>query len=69
MSPIFNHHALRGLSTVTLNHLRGIILHLLDTADLAADEHTQLHAALAAIHAVLRNRAAPPRPAPAAPSP
>ena len=69
MSPIFNHHALRGLSTATLNHLRRIILHLLGNADLAADEHTQLHAALAAIHAVLRNRAAQPRPAAATPSP
>lgn len=69
MSPIFNHHALRGLSNATLNHLRGIILHLLGTADLTADEHSQLHAALAAIHTVLRNRAVPPRPAPFAPSP
>lgn len=67
MSPIFNHHALRGLSTATLNHLRGIILHLLGAADLADSKHAQLHAALADIHAVLRNRTA--QPAPAAPSP
>lgn len=69
MSPIFNHHALRGLSTATRNHLRSIILQRLGTADLTDSEHVQLHAALADIHAVLRSRAAPPRPAPAAPSP
>lgn len=69
MSPIFNHHALRGLSTATLNHLRSIILQRLGAAYLADSEHAQLHAALAVIHAVLRSRAALPRPAPSAPSP
>lgn len=69
MSPIFNHHALRGLSTATLNHLRGLILQRLGSADLSADKHAQLHAALADVHAVLRSRAASPRSEPAAPSP
>lgn len=69
MSPIFNHHALRGLSTEVLNHLRTIILQRLGAADLTDSEHAQLHAALADIHAVLRSRATPPRSAPAAPSP
>lgn len=69
MSPTFNHHALRGLSTATLHHLRRIILQRLGTADLADSEHAQLHTALADIHTVLRARAAQLRPAPAAPSP
>lgn len=69
MLPIFNHHALRGLSTATLHHLRSIILQRLGAADLADSQHSQLHAALADIHAVLRSRATPPRAAPAAPSP
>lgn len=69
MSPIFNHHALRGLSTATLNHLRSIILQRLGSADLADSEHAQLHAALADIHGVLRCRATPSRPAPVTPSP
>ncbi len=67
MSPIFNHHALRGLEAAMLNHLRGIILQRLGAADIKNSEYAQLHAALADIHAVLRGRAAQPRPA--APSP
>lgn len=67
MTPIFNHSALRGLSTATLHHLRGIILQRLGAADLPAGDRAQLLAALADIHATLRNRAAPP--VPAAPSP
>lgn len=67
MSPIFNHSALRGLSTTTLNHLRSIILQRLGGADLPVGERAQLLAALADIHATLRNRAA--LPVPAAPSP
>lgn len=69
MSPIFNHHALRGLSTATLSHLRGIILQRLGATALSEREYAQLHAALASIHAVLRNPTAPPRPNAAAPSP
>ncbi len=67
MTPIFNHSALRGLSSATLHHLRSLVLQRLGTADLPAGERAQLLAALADIHATLRNRPAPP--VPAAPSP
>lgn len=69
MSPIFDHYALRGLSTATLNHLCSIIKQRLGAIDLSEREYAQLHTALADIYAVLRGRAVPPRPAPSAPSP
>lgn len=69
MTPIFNHHALRGLSSATLHHLRGIILQRLGTADLSECDRARLLAALADIHAALSRRAAPPIAAHSAPSP
>ncbi|MFV0302497.1 MAG: hypothetical protein ACK5IP_16785 [Paracoccus sp. (in: a-proteobacteria)] len=69
MSPIFNHHALRGLSTGALNHLRSIILHRLGAADITNSEHAQLHAALVSIDAVLRGRTVQQAPRPCTPAP
>ena len=69
MSPIFNHHALRGLPTHALEHLRETMRQSLGNADLQERERENLHAALASIETVLRKRQAPPAPTPRAPSP
>lgn len=69
MSPIFNHHALSGLPTSALEHLRATLVLMLASPTISDAERAQFHAALESVHAVLRNRAAQPRTAPAAPSP
>lgn len=69
MSPIFNHHALKGLSTSALEQLRCTIRQCLGSDRLSEPERINLHAALASIEAVLRTRVAPPAPRGAAPSP
>jgi hypothetical protein len=69
MSPIFNHHALHGLPTNALEHLRETLRQSLGNADLLEHERANLHAALASIETVLRKRQAPPAPKPDAPSP
>jgi len=69
MLPIFNHHALHGLSTSTLEHLRETLRQALGNADLQERERASLHAALTSIETVLRKRQAPPTPKPCAPSP
>jgi hypothetical protein len=68
MSPIFNHHALRGLSTSALEQLRSVVLQSLGSDRLSEAERINLHAALASIEAVLRTRAAQPVPRIPAPS-
>lgn len=69
MSPIFNHHALSGLSTSALEQLRNTIRLSLGSDRLSERERINLHAALASIEAALRTRAAPPAPRSPAPSP
>ena len=69
MSPIFNHHALHGLPTYALEHLRETLRQSLGNADLKEHERINLHAALASIETVLSKRQAPPAPHPRAPSP
>ena len=69
MSPIFNHHALNGLSTSALEQLRSAIRKSLGSDRLSKPERINLHAALASIETVLRTRAAPPAPRSPAPSP
>ncbi len=69
MFPIFNHHALRGLSTSALEQLRSIIRQSLGSDRLSEQERINLQAARARIDAVLRTRAAPPAPSIPAPSP
>ncbi len=69
MSPIFNHHALKGLSASALEQLRSTILQSLGSDRLSEHDRINLHAALASIEAVLRCRAAPPAPKGPAPSP
>ncbi|MBM9593933.1 hypothetical protein [Roseitranquillus sediminis] len=68
MSPIFNHHALHGLPTNALEHLRETLRQALGNADLQECERANLHAALASVEAVLRKRQVPPAPKPRAPS-
>ena len=69
MSPIFNHHALRGLSTSALEQLRSAIRQSLGSDRLSEQERINLHAALASVEVVLRTHAAPPAPGSPAPSP
>lgn len=69
MSPIFNHHALYGLPTHALEHLRETLRQSLGNADLQERERVNLHSALANVEAVLRKRHARPAPQPRAPSP
>lgn len=69
MSPIFNHHALHGLPTNALEHLRETLRQALGNPDLQEGERANLHAALASIETVLRKRQAPPAPSPFGPSP
>lgn len=69
MSPIFNRHALRGLSTSALEQLRSAVRQSLGSNRLSEPERINLHAALASIEAVLRTRAALPAPRSPAPSP
>lgn len=67
MSPIFNHHALKGLSTSALEQLRSTIRLSLGSDRLSEHERINLHAALASIEAVLRTRATPTVPRSPAP--
>ncbi len=69
MSPIFNHHALHGLPTNALEHLRETLRQALSNPDLQEHERANLHAALASIETLLRKRQAPPAPRPFCPSP
>lgn len=69
MSPIFNHHALHGLPTHALEHLRETLRRALGQESLSESERANLHAALACVEAVLGKRQAPPAPKPFGPSP
>ena len=53
MSPIFNHHALQGLSTCDLEKLRETLRQSLGQEGLSERERINLHAALASIEIVL----------------
>jgi len=69
MSPIFNHHALRGLSTSDLEKLRETLRQSLGQEGLSERERINLHAALASVESVLRMRYAQHAPKTLAPSP
>ncbi len=69
MSPIFNHHALRGLTTNELELLRKTLRRSLGQESLTESDRINLHAALASVEALLRNRHTPQAPKPSAPSP
>jgi len=69
MSPIFDHHALYGLPTNALEHLRETLRQSLGQEDLSETERAKLHAVLASIDTVLRKRQTPPAPKPFGPSP
>lgn len=62
MSPIFNHHALRGLTTSELELLRETLRRSLGQEDLTERNRINLHAALASVDALLRQRHAPQAP-------
>ena len=64
MSPIFNYHALNGLSTTELEKLRGFIRQRLCSDQLSEQERLNLVLSLDAIEAVLRTRLAATPPAP-----
>lgn len=70
MSPIFNRHALNGLSTSELEKLRSLIRHRLCADDLSEQDRINLKASLDSIEAVLRTRCqVPPSPRGPVPSP
>ncbi|MBO4168838.1 hypothetical protein [Cereibacter azotoformans] len=69
MSPIFNHHALHGLPTSELELLVETLRRSLGQEGLTERDRINLHAALASIEALLRQRHAPQAPKPSAPSP
>jgi len=69
MSPIFNHHALRGLTISELELLREKLRLSLGQENLTERERINLRAALASVEALLRQRHAPQAPKPSAPSP
>lgn len=69
MSPIFNHHALRGRTTSELELLKETLRQSLGQDNLNERDRINLHAALASIETVLRQRHAPQAPKPSAPSP
>jgi hypothetical protein len=56
MFPIFNCHALGGLSTSELEKLRGVIRHRLCFDDLSVQDRINLKKSLDSIEAVLRTR-------------
>lgn len=56
MSPIFNRHALNGLSTFELETLRSFIHQCLCSDQLSDQERVNLVLSLDAIETVLRNR-------------
>jgi hypothetical protein len=69
MFPIFNRHALDGLSTSELEKLRSVIRQRLCAAELSEQDRINLRMSLDSIEAVLRTRAALPVPSRLAPSP
>ena len=69
MSPIFNHHALHGLTASELELLRETLRRSLGQEGLTEPDRINLHAALASVETVLRQRYAPQAPKPCAPSP
>ena len=70
MSPIFNRHALDGLSTSELEKLRSVIRQRLCVKDLSEQDRINLKTSLDSIEAVLRNRCClPPTPRGPVPSP
>lgn len=69
MSPIFNHHALHGLTTSELELLRETLRQALTQENLEECVRINLNAALTLVETVLRARAAPPAPKGPAPSP
>ena len=70
MSPIFNRHALDGLSTSELEKLRNMIRQRLCFDDLSEQDRINLKTSLDAIAAVLRTRCClPPSPRGPVPSP
>jgi hypothetical protein len=66
MSPIFNRHALNGLSKFELEKLRGLIRQCLCSGQLSEQGRINLVFSLDAIEAILRTRlaVAPPAPRP-----
>ena len=68
MSPIFNHHALRGLTTSELELLKETLRRSLGQENLTERDRINLHAALASVEPVLRQRHAPQAPKPSTPS-
>lgn len=63
MSPIFNRHALDGLSTSELEKLRSVIRQRLCIEDLNEQDRINLKTSLDSIEAVLRTRCyVPPSP-------
>jgi tRNA A37 threonylcarbamoyladenosine dehydratase len=64
MSPIFNRHALNGLSATELEKLRSLIRQRLCSDQLREQERINLVFSLDAIEAVLRTRMAATPPAP-----
>jgi hypothetical protein len=64
MSPIFNRHALNGLSTTDLEKLRSLIRQRLCSDQLSEQERINLVFSLDAIEAILRTRMAATPPAP-----
>jgi tRNA A37 threonylcarbamoyladenosine dehydratase len=64
MSPIFNRHALNGLSTTELEKLRRLIRQCLCSNQFSEQERINLVFSLDAVEAVLRARLAVTPPAP-----
>ncbi len=62
MSPIFNRHALDGLSTSELEKLRTVIRQRLCIDDLSEQDRINLKMSLDSIEAVLRTRCCAPLP-------
>ena len=70
MSPIFNRHALEGLSTSELEKLRSVIRQRLYDDELSEQDRINLKTSLDSIEAVLRKRYfLPPSPQGPVPSP
>ena len=68
MSPIFNRHALDGLSTSELEKLRSVISQRLCIDELSEQDRINLKMSLDSIEAVLRTRCCVP-PSPRGPVP
>lgn len=59
MSPIFNQHALNGLSDHALRHLRTVLRNALASGGFTDAEHRAFKVMLGRIEAILRRRVAP----------